>query len=158
MKLCVFTGDQKELLTCYNPVEMILLGAFNGKVNLNNDAGDYLKSKLPKDIPECKPISPSLDLIAFPYSTCYITSREAVFSKYIEAYYKLPNWEQSLDTLLFYRYRYIHLLHSKLNSGGISQELDLAIKQALLELAWNWEYDPKTLLTKPSCYENYNEN
>lgn len=151
MKLCVFSGDQRELLTCYNPKDMLALGVFNNNLLFMGRRRSLLQSKLTAsdsiasenrfvkdgDVEVDSPIQ-----IMLPDAM-----RENFYTWYVGVYYKSLGWEESFKETLDWHKKMIWSMfdiRESLNDYYIPEW-----KQALLELAWDFEQKPDSLIIRP---------
>lgn len=147
MKLCIFVGEQKELITCCNPVEMVSMGVFNCDYgflstahkhhlfNVAMESNNYIApTNLFDNIEEDSPIGEILT----------VSNRKRFFDWYISFYYKLEGWKLSYpDMAVWHRQKIRELfnLYPRLDHKHHPQ-----FKQSLLEIAWNWQQYPDILL------------
>lgn len=144
-KFCTFPGEQRDLVTCMNPIEMLEIGVFNNDFTyMDADTQQFLFSKLDTH----HKIAPENAFVEWGAHHAELEppmiQRQQFFSWYVDFYYKRSDWEERFQEhmLPWYKSTLIEL-YKKLATAN---EMDMPrYKQGLLELAWSWKQNPSKI-------------
>lgn len=150
-KLCVFHGNQKDILTCLNPIEMVSAGVFDNRFDhlspevyskLFMDKLKYHHSVASENLFEVNSKQPNMD-----NTWTSFRNRCKFFNWYIKFYYKMPNWEVDYPEMVTWHRQTIWKLFTGFK---ITHRIDhVYLKQMLLEIAWDYNQSPENLIPKP---------